>query len=266
MVKNLSVGRYIETHSVIHRLDPRAKLLGMIVFVTLLMASSTWWQYATLASYTFLMIFLTGIPVSIFLKGIRPLLRIIIFTSLLQVLFLGGGTIYWQWGPFTLSQVGMRSAGVIFIRFSLIIMITSVIGLSTKPLEMTAGIERLLNPFKVIGVKGQDLALIMSIALRFIPTLFDEGERLKKAQESRGMQFNEGHFFERMRKFLPLFIPVFIGSFYRAGELANALDVRGYVGMKRRTKFKRMKLSFRDGIFVGSLGFLLILHLMLGLG
>jgi len=258
VVKNLSVGRYIETNSIIHQLDPRTKLLGAIVFVALLMMASIWQQYVALTLYTFLMSFLTRIPVLIFLKGIRPLLRIIIFTALLQALFSGSGTIYWRWGPFTISEFGLRGAGIVFIRFALVIIMTSVIGLSTKPLDLSAGVEQLLTPFKVIGFAVQDLALMMSIALRFLPALFDEGERLKKAQESRGMLFCEGHFFQRMRKLLAMFIPIFVGSFYRAQELANALDARGYVGSAGRTKFKMMKLSSKDFIFASSLGILFI--------
>ena len=260
MVKNLSVGRYIETNSFIHKLDSRSKILGTIVFVTLLMRADLWQHYIALTFYTFFLIFLTRIPVRIFLKGIRPLLRIIIFTALLQALFSGSGVIYWQWGPFTISEIGLRSAGVIFIRFSLVIMMTSVIGISTKPLDLTAGACKLLSPLKLIGFKVQDLAFMTSVALRFIPTLFDESNKLKNAQESRGMLFYQGNFFERMQKLLPLFIPIFIRSFYRAQELANALDVRGYTSSAKRTNFKIMQPSFKDFIFAGSLGILLIIY------
>jgi energy-coupling factor transport system permease protein len=262
MVKNFTGNRYIEINSVIHKLDSRTKVLGAIVFVTLLMMASTWQHYIALILYAFLLIFLTRIPVLIFLKGIRPLLRIIIFTATLQALFSSGGTMYWQWGPFTISEFGLRDAGVVFIRFSLVIMMTSVIGLSTQPLDLTAGVEKLFSPFKLIGFAVQDFAFMMSIALRFIPTLFDESHRLKKAQESRGMQFDEGNLFERMRKFLPLFIPIFVGSFYRAQELANALDVRGYVSSAKRTTFKIMKFDCKDFIFAGSLGVLVMLFLI----
>jgi len=260
VVKNLSVGRYIETNSIIHKLDSRTKILTTIVFVTLLMTAFTWQHLSALALYTFFMIFLTRIPVLIFLKGIRPLLTIIVITAMLQILFSNSGTIYWQWGLFTISEFGLQNAGIIFIRFSLIIMITSVIGLSTKPLDLTAGIEKLLLPFKLIGFKVQDLAFMMSIALRFIPTLFEEANRLKKAQESRGMQFDEGSFFIRMKKLLPLFTPIFIGSFYRAQELANTLDVRGYSSSAQRTKFKISKLSSKDLIFTGITVILLLVY------
>lgn len=260
MVGNLSVGRYIETNSPIHKLDARTKLLSIAVFVTLLLMAEGWQHYVALILYTLLMIVLTRIPILTFLKGIRPLLRIIIFTSGVQVLFSGGGAVYWQWGPFTLSESGLKGAVVVLIRFSLIVMMTSVIGLSTKPLDLTAGIEKLFVPFKCMGFAVQDLAFMMSIALRFIPTLFDEGQRLKKAQESRGMQFDEGTFSQRMRKFLPLFIPIFVGSFYRALELANALDVRGYVSSEKRTTFNVMKFGFKDLIFVGGLGTLLLVY------
>ena len=264
MVKNLSIGRYIETNSAIHKLDPRIKLLGVIAFVTLLVRTSSWQQYVALILYTFLIIFLTKIPLIIFLKGIRPLLRIIIFTAVLQILFTGGPDIYFQWGPFTISDSGIRGAGQVFIRFSLVLMMTSAIGLSTKPLDLTAGLEKLLTPFKIIGLKIQDLALMMSIALRFIPTLFDEANRLKKAQESRGVFFAEGNFFERMKKFLPLFIPVFVGSFYRAQELANALDVRGYMGKGKRTTFRIMRIRFQDFVFASSLITLVVIFFVFG--
>jgi len=262
MVKNLSIGRYIETNSSIHQLDPRVKLFGVIVFVTLLVRTISWQQYVALILYTFLIIFLTKIPIIIFLKGIRPLLRIIIFTAVLQILFTRGANIYFQWGPFTISEAGIRGAGEVFIRFSLVLMLTSAVGLSTKPLDLTAGLEKLLVPLKMIGLKVQDLALMMSIALRFIPTLFDESSRLKKAQESRGVFFAEGHFLGRMKKFLPLFIPVFVGSFYRAQELANALDVRGYMGKGKRTTFKIMRISFKDFVFASSLVALVVISLI----
>lgn len=253
MVKNLSIGRYIETHSAIHQLDARIKLLGMIAFVTLLIRTIAWQQYVALVLYIVLIIFLTRIPIIIFLKSVRPLLRIIIFTAMLQILFTRDTIIYFQWGPFTISEAGIRGAGEVLIRFSLVLMMTCAVGLSTKPLDLTAGLEKLLMPFKIVGLKVQDLALMMSIALRFIPTLFDEASRLKKAQESRGVFFAEGHFFKRMKKFLPLCLPIFIGSFYRAQELAHALDVRGYMGKNKRTTFKKMSIDFKDLIFVSSL-------------
>ena len=260
MIKNLSVGRYLETNSMIHRLDPRTKLVGMIVFITLLMLASNWQQYVALIFYTFLMIYLTKIPISTFLKGIRPLLKIIIFTAMLQILFSSSGHTYWQWGPFSISRTGLQNAFTILVRFSLIIIVTSVVGLSTKPLDLTMGMKKLLFPLKLVGFKGHDFSLMLSIALRFIPTLFDEGQRLKKAQEARGVQFDDGGFLQRMRKFLPLFIPIFIGSFYRAGELANALDVRGYVGYRPRTTFKKMQLNRKDYLFLTKSALLLILY------
>ncbi|MCL2558897.1 MAG: energy-coupling factor transporter transmembrane protein EcfT [Turicibacter sp.] len=262
MVKNLSIGRYMETNSVIHHLDPRTKLISVIGFVVILLMASSWQHYVALTAYTFLIIFLTRIPLTIFLKGIRPLLRIILFTAFLQALFSGGGTVFWSWGPFTVSEFGLRGAGVVVMRFSLIIMMTSTVGLSTKPMDLTDGVERLLTPLKWFDFAVQDLAFMMSIALRFIPTLFDEGHRLMKAQESRGVQFNEGNFFQRMRKLLPLFIPIFMGSFNRAQELANALDVRGYVSTAKRTKFRVTRFNVTDLVAVSSLGVLALIYVM----
>lgn len=257
MVKNLTIGRYIETNSVIHRLDPRIKLIGLMIFITGLMMSAHWLHYLVLIVYTFFMLYLTQIPIPIFIKGIRPLLKIILFTASLQILFSPSHENLWQWGPFSISYAGISHAIVIFLRFSLIILITSVVGLSTKPLDLTTGVKKLLSPLSKIFKTLHDLPLMLSISLRFIPTLFDEGYRLKKAQEARGMDFNEGHFLIRLKKFLPLCIPIFVASFYRAGELAAALDVRGYVSGKKRTAFKKMSLT------VGDFAFLLILVLFL---
>jgi len=260
MVKNLTMGRYIKTNSWIHNVDARLKLIGLIVFITLLMTSSNAWQYAILICYSFLMILLTKIPITTFIKGIKPLLKIIIFTAFLQFLFSGGGVIYFELGPIVISQVGIRNGFNIFIRFSLIILITSVTGLSTKPFDLTKAVEKLLKPLKKIGVHAQSFALVMSIALRFIPTLFDETHRLKKAQEARGMQFDEGNLVERMRKFLPLLVPIFTQSFFRASELAATLDVRGYISQNSRTQFHHSNFKRQDAQFIICLAVVTFIH------
>lgn len=263
-MKNLSIGRYINTNSPIHHLDPRIKILGLITFVTLLIKASTWQHYLALASYTFLTILLCKIPVVIFLKSISSLLKIIIMSATIQLLFTNSGNIYHQWGPFVITDLGLVSAGGVAIRFSLILMMSSVIGLSTKPLDLSAGIEKLLLPLEIFGFKIQALALMVSIALRFVPTLFDEVLRLKKAQESRGLIFESGHFLQRMKKLLPLFIPVFAASFYRAKELADAIDARGYAQTAKRSRFKIMKICYKNAIFAGSVGILVLIFLYFG--
>jgi len=262
MAKNLIIGRYIKTQSLIHQLDPRTKLISIIIFITLLMRSTSWQQYLILVAYTYLAMFLTRIPILIFLKGIRPLLRIIIITAGLQIFLTSGVNNYWQFGPIIISEVGVWQAGTIFIRFTLIILMTSVIGLSTKPLELTAGIAKLLFPLKILGLAVADFALMMAIALRFIPTLFEEARRLKAAQEARGMQFDEGNFLVRMRKVIPLLVPIFVGSFYRAQELANALDVRGYVGAAKKTQFNQLKFTINDLSCFLILGVIIISYLL----
>jgi len=262
MVNNLSIGRYINIRSTIHELDARIKLISLIVLITLLTHANTWQQYVALTSFTFLIIFLTRIPIMIFFKGIRHLLKIIIFTTILQLLFNGSGNSYFQWGFLNISEGGIIGAGIIFMRFVLILMIASAIGLSTKPFDLTAGLRYFLTPLERVGLQIQDFAFMMSISLRFIPTLFEEAQRLKKAQESRGVQFDEGGFIKRMRKLIPLMIPAMIGSFYRAQELADAVDARGYAGTIKRTTYKRMKFKINDLCFMLGLSILIVVCLI----
>lgn len=262
-MKNIAVGRYIPTASLIHQLDPRLKLVTMVLFIATLMMAEYLWQYGVLVVLLFVLVGMTRISVGIFLKGIRPLLKIILFTAVLQLLFTTRGELLAQWWIVTITTTGVLNGVTVFLRFSMIIVMTSVIGLSTKPLDLTRGLGSLLKPFGVVGVKGENVGLILAIALRFIPTLFDEGARLKKAQESRGMQFDEGNFIQRLKKFAPLLIPIFIGSFTRANELANALDVRGYVGGVPRTAYKSFGITVVDGIYVCVFGGMLALNFIL---
>lgn len=262
MSKKITIGRYIETHSIIHKLNSSIKLIWMILFIAILMTSNTWHEYLILTLVVLILITLTKIPLLIFLKGIKPLLKIIIFTAVLQLFFTTTGPILLEFSFVTITINGVRNAFIIFIRFSLVLMLTSVVGLSTKPMDLTTGVELLLSPLKLIGVKIQELALILAISLRFIPTLQDEGMRLKLAQESRGIQFDEGNFIEKIKKVIPLILPIFIGSFYRAHEMANALDVRGYTSEKNRTKYKKFSFSYKDLLFISTIVLIMFIFLL----
>jgi energy-coupling factor transport system permease protein len=250
-MKNLT-GRYVDTKSIIHQLDPRTKLLLMILFVWLLMNATNWWQYGLLGGFTAFLMTLSKIKFSIYIKGIRPILRIVVFTAILQLLFTGRGNPFVVLGPINISHAGVLNALSVFFRFFFVILLTSVIGLTTKPLDLTAGLEWLLTPLKFLRIPVQNMALMFGVALRFIPNLFDEARRIKKAQESRGVNFDSGNLVVRMQKFLPLVIPVFIGSFYRAKALGDALDVRGYDGGLKRTKYRIMSFNLHDGL-IGAL-------------
>ena len=246
------IGRYVPGNSIIHKLDSRAKIATGFYFIIILMMTDTWQAYVALTAFTCLMIKLTGISFNYFIKGVKPLLQLIVFTVLLQLFFMRGGHVYFQLGPLIITRSGILGAIAVFFRFTLTIFMSTVISLTTRPLDLTDAIESLLAPLKLFKVSVQDIALMLSIALRFIPTLMDEANRIMKAQQSRGVEFGEGNLFEQMKKVIPIFLPLFISSFYRAEEMANALDVRGYQGNKRRTKFRIQKWKFQDTMLVVS--------------
>ena len=244
------IGRYIPGNSIIHRLDSRAKLATGFYFIGLVMLANNWQTYLIFTLYTFIIIKLTGISLRIFLRGIKPLLNLIIFTVVLQLLFARGGAVYFELGPLVITSNGVLRGMAVFFRFTLTICMSTVVSLTTRPIDLTDAIESLLAPLKLFKVSVQDIALMLSIALRFIPTLMDEASRIMKAQQSRGVEFGEGNIFEQMRKLIPVFLPLFVGSFYRAEELANALDVRGYQGNRKRTKLRIQKWHGRDTVFL----------------
>jgi energy-coupling factor transport system permease protein len=247
---NFIIGRYIPGKSIVHRLDARAKLAtGFYFFVILLMANN-WQTYGALTMYTLLIIKLTRIPFRFFIKGVKPLIQLIIFTVVLQLLFSNGGAVYFQLGPLSITRNGILSGVSVFFRFTLTIFMSTAISLTTRPIDLTDAVESLLSPLKFFKVPVQDIALMLTIAMRFIPTLIDEATRIMKAQQSRGVEFGEGNLFEQMKKVIPVFLPLFISSFYRAEEMANALDVRGYQGNKKRTKLRIQKWRVRDTLYL----------------
>lgn len=252
MNKNFIIGRYVSGNSIIHQLDSRAKLLAGFCFIALLMLANSWQFYLIMILYTLLILKLTRISFVYYYKGLKPLIKLIIFTVMLQILFSGGGTIYFSFGPITISQLGISRSVVVFLRFVLSIVMMAAISLTTKPIDLIDAFELILSPLKIVKAPVQDLSLMLGIALRFVPTLIDEATRVMKAQQSRGVDFDEGNVSKRMKKLLPIFLPLYISSFYRAEELANTLDVRGYLGYKKRTKLRIQKWHCRDTVFLMS--------------
>ena len=252
MNKNVIIGRYFQGNSMIHKLDARAKLLMGFYYIVLVMFTHSLWMYGALILYVLLFIKLAGIPLGFFWKGLRPLTNIILFTAAIQIFFVSGGPVWLDWGPLRVTQHGLWMATTVFFRFALTIFMSTAISLTTRPIDFTDAVEYLLSPLKKVKVPVQDFALMLSIAMRFIPTLMDEANRIKKAQESRGVSFGEGNIFEQMKKLIPVFLPLFISSFFRAEELANALDVRGYQGANRRTKLRLQTWKLADTLFLTS--------------
>lgn len=263
MFDKLLIGRYIQGNSWIHRLDPRAKLLGTIYFIFLILLANHWLAYLLLTAVVFMLIRLSGIDLSFFLKGIRPMIGLILFTVLFQVFFSQGGEVYFSWGILQVTSEGLRNAVFIFIRLVLVIMISTLLTLTTAPLELTDGIEHLLRPLSRFGFPSHEIALMLSIALRYVPTLMDEAQKIMNAQRARGVEFNQGSFIQRIQAIIPILVPLFVSAFNRAEEMATAMEARGYRGGEGRTKYRQ--LSFHKGDTVLVLGLLVLTVVIFGI-
>lgn len=240
MMDKLIFGRYIPGNSWIHRLDPRSKLLSTIFFIFIIFLANNWQTYALLFVFVLAAVYLSEIKFSFFINGIKPMIWLILFTVLLQVLFTGGGEVYFQWGILMITSQGLLNGLFIFCRFVLIIFMSTLLTLTTMPLSLTDALEYLLRPLRLVKVPVYEIALMLSIALRFVPTLMDETEKIMNAQRARGVDFGEGNVFQQMKAIVPLLIPLFVSSFNRAEDLATAMESRGYSGGEGRTKYRKL--------------------------
>lgn len=251
MMDKLIFGRYVTGDSLIHRLDPRAKLLSTLLFVVIIFLANNWMTYLGLALFVGFGIYLSDIKLSFFINGVKPLIWLILFTVLLQVVFTAGDNVLFSWWVIVISKEGLVNGAFIFMRFVLIIFMTTLLTLTTMPMSLTEAIEYLLYPGKKIGVPVHEIALMLSIALRFVPTLMDETEKIMNAQRARGIDFGEGNLYNQMKSIVPMLIPLFVSSINRAEELATAMEARGYKGGEGRTKFRQLTWQRRDTYLLG---------------
>lgn len=246
MLEKMLLGRYIKSNSFVHKLDPRTKLLGSFYFILIIFLANNWLSYLLLTVFTFFAIWLSGIDIKFFLNGVKPLIWLILFTVVFQVLFTTGGTVYFQFWVFQITSAGLMNGAFIFARLVLIIMMSTLLTLTTAPLELTDGIEHLLRPLARFGFPAHEIALMLSIALRYVPTLMDEAQRIMNAQRARGVEFNQGNFVERMKAIIPILVPLFVSAFNRAEEMATAMEARGYRGGEGRTKYRQLDFDRHD--------------------
>ncbi|GAB6093568.1 energy-coupling factor transporter transmembrane component T family protein [Furfurilactobacillus curtus] len=238
MLEQLTLGRYIPGQSWLHRLDPRAKLLLALYLIVMAFLTTTWTTYVLLFAFVGGLIWLTGLSLSYFIRGIGPLIWLIVFTALLQLLFTPGGHVYWHWGVLMITQTGIELSTAVFLRFLLIITVATVLTLTTAPLAIADGVESMLRPLRVVHFPVAQTALMLSVALRFVPTLLDEAQTIMNAQRARGVEFNNGGLIKRLRAIVPLLIPLFVGAIGRADDLATAMEARGYQGSEHRTRYR----------------------------
>ena len=250
MMDKLIFGRFIPGESVIHNMDPRAKLLASFYFIGIIFLCNNWQSYLLMFAFTLGVIVLSKVSVKFFIRGVKPLIWLILFTVILQVLFTRGGTVYFEWGIISLTQFGLMNGAFIFCRFVLIIFMSTLLTLTTPPLALSDAIEYLLRPLKVVKFPAHAVSLMLSIALRFVPTLMDETEKIMNAQRARGVDFGEGNLAQKMKAIVPLLIPLFVSSFNRAEDLAIAMEARGYQGGEGRTKYRVLHWQFKDTLVI----------------
>ena len=246
MMEKIIFGRYLPSDSVVHQMDPRAKLLFIFAFVGIVFLANNVVTYVLLGAFTFLIVFLSKVKLRFLIGGLKPVLLLVLFTFFLHVFFTKEGDVLAQFGFLTIYKGGVIKGIFISLRFLLLIFVTSLLTLTTPPISVTDGIESLFGPLKKIKVPVHELALMMSISLRFIPTLLDETDKIMKAQMARGADFSSGSIPDRIKAIIPLLIPLFVSAFKRAEELAVAMEARGYKGGEGRTKYRILRWSTRD--------------------
>ncbi|HET7616464.1 MAG TPA: energy-coupling factor transporter transmembrane protein EcfT, partial [Bacillales bacterium] len=224
------IGQYVPGDSVIHRLDPRAKLIAVLIYVGVVFFANNLWANGLLAIFTVGAIALSRVPFYYLYKGLRPILWIILLTFLLHVFMTHQGDLLFQWGPIHINEGGVIRGIYIALRIFFLIVVTTLLTLTTTPIDITDGMEMLLAPFKKAGLPVHEFALMISISLRFIPTLMEETEKIMKAQQARGTEFSSGPLKDRILAIIPLLVPLFINAFKRAEDLALAMEARGYRG------------------------------------
>lgn len=253
MLDKLLLGRYLQGDSFIHRLDPRTKFLATFLFIIIVFLANNWLTYFILAIFTMIALLASKIPMRFFWNGVKPLLWVILFTVVLQMVFTTGGDVYVEWAFIKITSYGVINAIFIFLRFMFIIFISTLMTLTTPPLQIADAMESIMKPLGKIGVPVHEIALMLSIALRFVPTLMDEAQKIMNAQRARGVDFGEGNLFEQMKAIIPILIPLFVSSFNRAEDLATAMEARGYQGGTGRSKYRVLTYGKIDGIAATSL-------------
>ena len=245
-MRDVSFGQYYPTNSVVHRLDPRAKVVFSILFMVTIFFVVSYAGYALVALFLLTVCLLSKIPVKNVIKSVKAILFIMLFTAIINIFFYDSGKVLVEWWKIKITLGGIDFAIKMALRISLLVMGTSLLSFTTTPMELTDAIESLLKPLKYIGVPVHDIALIMSIALRFIPGLMDETDKIMMAQKARGAEIDTGGLIKKVKAMLPVLIPLFVSAIRRADELADALDARCYNATEHRTKMKLLKITYKD--------------------
>ncbi|RQD72486.1 MAG: energy-coupling factor transporter transmembrane protein EcfT [Halanaerobium sp. MSAO_Bac5] len=248
MLKDITIGQYIARESIIHSLDARMKIILTTILIIALFTINTFNGFGIFSVFILIVILLSKIPFMKVLKGLKPILFLILLTLLIHVFLTKGGTVLWTWRFLSIESEGVYTGFFMVSRIFILILFTSLLTLTTSPLQLTDGIEYVLSPLKRFGVPAAELSMMMTIALRFIPTLLEEAEKIMKAQQARGADFESGNIINRAKSLIPLLVPLFISAFRRADDLALAMESRCYRGGEGRTRLHQLEYRYYDFI------------------
>ena len=250
MLNNIMIGQYFPGDSFLHRMDARVKILLLLILLIEVFVFTSAPVYLLMTGITFLLIMTSKVPLRMVLRSLKPLWWIILFTFVLHLFSHPGREIYRIW-QFVITQEGVEQGALISVRLMLLIVLSTLLTFTTSPLKLTDALESLLSPFKRLGLPAHELAMMMTIALRFIPTLISETDKIMKAQQSRGADFITGSIMSRLKNMVPILVPLFLSAFRRADDLALAMEARCYRGGEGRTRMKEMKLGRLDYVAIG---------------
>ena len=251
MMKDITLGQYFPGNSLLHRLDPRMKLVLTLCFIVLVFLPQNWWGLLAVGVFLCFVVGLSRLPVRLMWRSVKPVLFLVLFTSVLNVLYVHNGATLVKWGFIHVTTGGLQSAAFITTRIVCLILGSSLLTYTTTPTALTDAIERLLSPLKAIKVNPHELAMMMTIALRFIPTLMEETDKIMSAQKARGADMESGGLLQRVKALVPILIPLFVSSFRRAYDLAMAMECRCYQGGEGRTRMKQLHTAPRDWVALG---------------
>ena len=250
MIRDITLGQYFPGESWIHKLDARVKIIATLLYIIELFIVDNFLGFLIAAVVLGILIAISKVPLSFIIRGLKPILILLMFTFALNI-FMVNGEVIWSWGFLHITKEGIQTAVFMAVRLILLIIGSSMLTLCTRPLSLTDGIERLLSPFKKIGLPAHEIAMMMTIALRFIPTLLDETDKIMKAQQARGADCESGSLIQRAKSLIPILVPLFVSAFRIAQELAMAMEARCYRGGDNRTRMNEMKMQSRDFVAFG---------------
>ncbi len=246
MIKDITIGQYFPGKSFIHKLDARTKLILTVAFLVMIFICKNFWSLGLVSGFGIVVYLTSRISPKVILKSFKPLIPIVLLTTVLQLYYIKEGTVLFEWKFISITDKGVFTAIFICVRILTLLLISSLLTYTTAPTDLTDGIEKLLSPLKIFKIEVHTFATMMTIALRFIPTLIDEIDRIMSAQKARGADLETGNIVKRIKALFPIFVPLFVSAFKRAIELADAMSCRCYTGGDGRTRLRQMKFTWRD--------------------